>query len=329
MSGDKVVVPPALLSNWGGPKVDDSSGDANQHTGRESFDVTKIAAQAATHVHLEDREPSSAVGNEAPRWRRRGNTFDGVPVSSTMSVPSRSRTISLGGIERPEVTGTRTLTYPPLQPRIAGLSSIAEASRPSSKHASSEAPRTKQPRPQSQAVGTLEGADLENTYVLQSLHNFGFPRENGTEKSAPVFFAEGSALEDGQPAMQSQPPIVRNSSDHRRFSFQASARRASVLVDRTVDGVQNAVAAVLNTGRKSSLVEMYEKAKVRQTKIKRSPVAQYAFEYSFYLLIIAVVYFVLVGMPLWSGVVWYIYIVFMRYLVVPAGTAVFLGIGFL
>lgn len=100
-------------------------------------------------------------------------------------------------------------------------------------------------------------------------------------------------------------------------------------MEKTIDGVQNAVASVLNTGRRSSIAEMYEKAQIRQTKIKRSPLAQYAFEYFFYLVIVAVVYLVLVGIPLWKGVVWYIYIVFMQYLVIPAGTAVFLGIGFL
>lgn len=123
--------------------------------------------------------------------------------------------------------------------------------------------------------------------------------------------------------------MPRDNSEQSRFSTQTLARRASVLIDRTVDGVQNAVAAVLNTGRKSSVAEMYEKAKVRQVKIKRSPAAQYAFEYFCYLLIVAFIYFVFVGRPLWDGVVWYIYIVFMRYLVVPAGTAAFLGIGFL
>lgn len=107
------------------------------------------------------------------------------------------------------------------------------------------------------------------------------------------------------------------------------ARRASVLAERTIGGVQNAVAAVLHPTRRSSIADMYEKAKVRHIKIERSPMAQIAFEYFSYLLIIAIIYFVFVGIPLWKGVVWYIYIIFMHYLVVPAGTAVFLGIGFL
>lgn len=328
MSADNVIIPTALLNHWGGPKDDGSSGDGSREAGRESFDVTKVAAQAANQVHIEDREPP-VTGNEVPKSRRRGYTLDEVPVSWTPSVPSRSRTISLGGLGGSRATGPPTLANPGFQPRVAALSSIEEASRPSSKQASSEEPRTEQPIQHSQPLEILEGSDLENTYVYQSLNNFTFPRADGPQDPEPIIFAEGDDWEGEPPQFQSRPPMARDNSDRSRFSTQTIARRASVLIDRTVDGVQNAVAAVLNTGRKSSVAEMYEKAKVRQVKIKRSPVAQYAFEYFFYLLIAAVVYFVFVGRPLWDGVVWYIYIVFMRYLVVPAGTAIFLGIGFL
>lgn len=340
MSADKVIIPTALLNHWGGPKDDGSSGDANREAGRESFDVTKVAAQAAAQVHIEDHQPS-VTPNEVPRSRRRGNTLDVVPVSWTPSVPSRSRAISLGGLGRSRATSDPTLANYGFQPGVAALSSIEEASRPGSKHTSSEEPRTEQPIQRSQPIQrtqpiqnsqplkVLEGSDLENTYVFQSLNNFAFSRADGPQDPEPVVFAEGDALDGEPPQTQSRPPMARDNSDQSRFSTQKFARRASVLVDRTVDGVQNAVAAVLHPGRKTSVAEMYEKAKVRQVKIKRSPVAQYAFEYFFYLFIAAVIYFVFVGRPLWDGVVWYIYIVFMRYLVVPAGTAVFLGIGFL
>lgn len=41
--------------------------------------------------------------------------------------------------------------------------------------------------------------------------------------------------------------------------------------------------------------------------IQRSSVAQVAFTYGYCLLILAVVYFVLVGVPLWHGTAWYIW----------------------
>ena len=103
-------------------------------------------------------------------------------------------------------------------------------------------------------------------------------------------------------------------------------RRASVAVENAVDTVFGPVA---NAVRRSTLADIYEKAKVRQVKLMRSTLAQYTFEYAFYVLIAATVYFVLVGLPLWKGVVWYIYIIFAQKLLLPVGTAVFLGVGFL
>ncbi len=61
----------------------------------------------------------------------------------------------------------------------------------------------------------------------------------------------------------------------------------------------------------------------------RSNAVQIGFEYTFYLLMLATIYFVFVGVPLWNGLVLTIYYIFDMKLVVPAGTAIFLGIGFL
>ena len=180
-----------------------------------------------------------------------------------------------------------------------------------------------------QPIAVLKGSDLENTFVLESLNAFTFPTRSGESRLEPITYTEGDALEDQEPLPQTRPPIVRDRSDQSRFSTRSITRRASVIVNKTIEGVQNAVATVLHPTRKFSVAEMYEKAKVRQTKIKRSPMAPYCFEYSCYILILTIIYFVFADIPLWKGVVWYIYVVFMRYLVVPAGTTVFLGIGFL
>lgn len=93
-----------------------------------------------------------------------------------------------------------------------------------------------------------------------------------------------------------------------------------------MDLVKDTVTSVL---RCSSLEEVYEKAKIRQLKLKRSNVAQTGFEYTFYLFLLAIVYFVIVRVPLWDGLVLTIYHVFDMKLVVPAGTAAFLSTGFL
>lgn len=104
------------------------------------------------------------------------------------------------------------------------------------------------------------------------------------------------------------------------------ARRASIVVENVVEKVRETVTSAL---RRSSLEEVYEKAKIRQEQIKRSTAAQLAFEYTFYVFLLAIIYFGFVGFPFWNGLVITIYHLFDMKLVVPAGTAAFLGTGFL
>ncbi|KAL8835568.1 MAG: hypothetical protein Q9176_006845 [Flavoplaca citrina] len=82
-------------------------------------------------------------------------------------------------------------------------------------------------------------------------------------------------------------------------------------------------------GVKSNVREMYDKAKVKQQQIKRSKTAELIFRYAFYIVLISMVYLVFVGLPLWRGLVWYMYILFQKHLVLKAGLAITFGISFL
>ena len=331
-----MVVPRALLNHWEGPQVGNSGNDDGRDADDESFNASEVAARAARHVRLDEAQSSTVTSDIPGQTRRRGATLDNRPTSSSISIPARARSLNLGGRGRSNSSGHPNPADPSSYPHNAGLPSISEVPRSSAGQSFPQRPTKALPLqtvgdehngPQPSAV--LKGSDLENTFVLESLNAFTFPSTNGESRREPITYTEGDALEDQESPPQTRPPIVRDQSDQSRFSTRSITRRASIIVNRTVEGVQNAVAAVLHPTRRSSVAEMYEKAKVRQTKIKRSPTAQYAFEYSCYTLILAIIYFVFIGIPLWKGVVWYIYIVFMRYLVVPAGTAGFLGIGFL
>ncbi|KAL8990755.1 MAG: hypothetical protein Q9169_008046, partial [Polycauliona sp. 2 TL-2023] len=78
-------------------------------------------------------------------------------------------------------------------------------------------------------------------------------------------------------------------------------------------------------GVKSNLRDMYDKANVKQKQIKRSKTAQLMFRYTFYLLFVAIIYLLLVGLPLWRGAVWYLYILFQKHMVLKGGLAITLG----
>ena len=93
--------------------------------------------------------------------------------------------------------------------------------------------------------------------------------------------------------------------------------------------MEKVVDTVTRPLRRTSLQDVYEKAKIRQTQLTRSTVAQIGFQYFSYLLMLAGIYFVFVGYPLWKGLVLVLYDVFRMQLTIPVGTAVFLGIAFL
>ncbi|KAL8737430.1 MAG: hypothetical protein Q9181_001676 [Wetmoreana brouardii] len=97
----------------------------------------------------------------------------------------------------------------------------------------------------------------------------------------------------------------------------------------SASGLGDAVTDVTSKLSTNNWRAMYEKAKVRQEKITRSHVAQVLFRYTFYFFLIAITYLVLVGLPLWRGAVWYMYILFQKHLVLKAGLTITFGIAFL
>ncbi|KAL8981838.1 MAG: hypothetical protein Q9177_005452 [Variospora cf. flavescens] len=94
----------------------------------------------------------------------------------------------------------------------------------------------------------------------------------------------------------------------------------------TAPEVGNAVTNVTNKFRRGNFREMYEKAKVKQATIRRSSRAQFVFKWTFYVLLTATIYLLLIGLPLWRGAVWYMYILFKKHLVLKAGMAITFGL---
>lgn len=110
-----------------------------------------------------------------------------------------------------------------------------------------------------------------------------------------------------------QTPIPRRKSTFHRMSV----------------AVGRAARKVVAPKRKTSIRDTYEKAQAQQGRFQRSKPFQIFFEYSFYLLIVAFLYLVLVGRPLWPGTVWYLFILFKYHLTFIGGTAVFVSLAFL
>ncbi|KAI4850074.1 hypothetical protein E4T44_02961 [Aureobasidium sp. EXF-8845] len=77
-------------------------------------------------------------------------------------------------------------------------------------------------------------------------------------------------------------------------------RRPSVF-QRAGSVFQDTVQTVRKKVRRSSMWDVYENAKTRQLEIRRKRWVQLVFEYSFYLMLVVLIYFLIIGQPLWKG----------------------------
>lgn len=98
---------------------------------------------------------------------------------------------------------------------------------------------------------------------------------------------------------------------------------------RNASVVQAAQQTINSFARKSSLADVYEKAKARGIYLQRKRWVQILFEYSIYALILLFIYFVLVGRPLWNGAVWWLYWVFDHKFSVAGTWSITIGLAFL
>ncbi|KAH6889379.1 nucleotide-diphospho-sugar transferase [Thelonectria olida] len=78
--------------------------------------------------------------------------------------------------------------------------------------------------------------------------------------------------------------------------------------------------------RRSSIWDVYETAKRRGVEIQRKPWAMVVFEYAFYFFLVALVYFVIIGMPLWKGSVWWLYWLMENKFSLTAGFTIPIGV---
>jgi hypothetical protein len=81
--------------------------------------------------------------------------------------------------------------------------------------------------------------------------------------------------------------------------------------------------------RKSSIWQLYEQAKERGVKLQRQRGVQLAFEYGIYAILMLIIYFVLIGLPLWNGAVYWLWWVVAHKFVIAGGFSITLGVALL
>ena len=321
MSIDNVEIPGGILAAFHHRQSRDDDSNRGES---EAFDIAQVARQRARTLSISLDQQTGSREDTLERLTGILQVNENVEVTlqqgsdeAYQRTPSRQRrqrptTIHLGGIDRSGITGLH-------RPSNAGLRS----DRTSSLSFEGGQKRMSKP-PVSETT-----KELENSYIFQSLRNYQLSEHDPNQDSSvpSVFLARNGSTDTASfRKASSQKQHERSQSDSSQFANIDVVRRASIAVENAVEKVKETITGAL---RRSSLQEVYEKAKIRQAQLKRSAAAQISFQYTFYLLMLATVYFVFIGYPLWNGLVLTIYYLFDMKLVIPAGTAVFLGVGFL
>lgn len=166
---------------------------------------------------------------------------------------------------------------------------------------------------------------------FESLSNV-VSRSSSPDSVRNPFLTKENSLASGKSTPSSHSRSSSTSEPERAYVPGGSRpRRGTVetIVDAIVpDALQQRLTNVSYTGlaRRSSLRDTYEKAKERGVQLQRNKFFQWTFRYGIYIFMVLFVYFVLVGIPLWNGAVWWLYWVVSTKFVLPGGFGIVLGI---
>ncbi|KAK7746428.1 hypothetical protein SLS53_002387 [Cytospora paraplurivora] len=118
--------------------------------------------------------------------------------------------------------------------------------------------------------------------------------------------------------------------NHLTASEDVPRRNGTVrrVVDAVVpEKVQETARNVINkAGQNTAMHDVYEKAKIRGVELQRKRWVEILFEYTFYTVLICFIYFVLIGLPLWKGAVYWLYWVVGHKFVIAGGWSITIGI---
>jgi hypothetical protein len=159
---------------------------------------------------------------------------------------------------------------------------------------------------------TSAGQRMNNTILFRSLNSYALNEaaRNRERKYSDVvppdadYLAayEGSMEKDITQCSDSPSSAVKDEPGQPRDS--SVIRRASIAIASAYETLAQGTTDLM---RRSSLWDVYENAKVRGKHLQRKKWVQVVFEYTFYLVLLSFVYFVLIGRPLWNGAVWWLY----------------------
>lgn len=179
---------------------------------------------------------------------------------------------------------------------------------------------------------------LNNYKLKDELNTRGRPLSEAIAPDADFVspFADSHALDadEQMPGLHQSTTNATNAPDEKRTQNVRKAAlqrlcmrgRDESVVGPAVQTVKNGTTDLL---RRNSLLDVYDKAKIRGQQLQRKKWVQWTFEGTCYLLILCFIYFVLVGRPIWNGAVWWLYWVVNKKFTVAGTWSITIGMALL
>jgi hypothetical protein len=176
------------------------------------------------------------------------------------------------------------------------------------------------------------GPQLENTILFRSLDRYALNEADGVHlrrcssavpPDADYLATYNGSLENDIDQPGSEDSLHAGKEEVEEPLEPSVTRRASVAIASLY---QTVTRGTTNLMRMTTIRNTYENAKIRGKHLQRKKWVQVVFEYTFYLILLCFVYFVLVGRPLWKGAVWYLYWVVHTHFTVAGTWSVTIGL---
>lgn len=304
--------------------------------------VDKEWSRRSTGVSLEKRRRSSAregsevhfdihrIAQEQSQAARLA--LDGRSADSSFSAPNRSRLVSFAvpaeepgrprGSSGVAPVRTRFVSFAGPTDRLSASEQSEQTKKQSKVNWGSNL--SDKPELQVDQSATASRTDLPRDVFWSTVNPFA---PSGSDSA----FSSGDFSEkigDANHAVPRKSTIQINDGAQPSHVGSVNDRRRTT-VGRAGSIFQTAAQGMTNMARRMTMVDLYEKAKVRGIALQRARWAQLLFEYTFYLILVAIIYFVFIGMPLWKGAVYYLYRVVKYSFVVEGTWAITVGIAFI
>ncbi|KAK0309376.1 hypothetical protein LTR01_004483 [Friedmanniomyces endolithicus] len=341
-----IVVPAHLLElvsgrdDWDPDPVRQRQTSNSRTDSRQNFDAVNIARDQHTVVRRRYARASSIAIGALQRSRAIGHD-------------SRANTFAVAGSRE----GLRKTSLPIVREQESsstlGSSSILSGSSATARRSwhTSKSGKSQGIRPDSDTYGDLMpilNDPFADTVLFQKLSSYDLngaskyrtfdtksPLDGGRYEIGKLAYQDPAYLisyeqTEGMDGAELGPLDSRKSTGLERSVTILSRIRQNSVVQATTEAINNvtetAVAGVANIARRTSLANLYEQAKTKGQTLQRKKWVQTLFEYLIYLILILFTYFVLVGMPLWKGAVWWLYWVVDHKFVAPGTWAITIGL---